>query len=91
MSGRGRNGGGEVLVATNGCGPDFAGARAAVEDALRRVDALGRAVFDQPGNRDDVARLLRGARGGLFQAAGAIEEAHGVNGRVDLERRAITG
>ncbi|MCY4662742.1 MAG: hypothetical protein OXF93_23510 [Acidobacteria bacterium] len=89
-NGNGGNGGGE-MVTTGGVAPDWASARAQVDEALRRVEALGRAVFDQPGNRDDVGRLLAGSRSALCSVAGTLAEAEGVNARVEAQRAATLG
>ena len=67
----------------------FGEARATVALARNRVEDLGRRLFDQPGNRDEVAGLLRGALGGLATAEGLLAEADGVNQRVDIGRRAV--
>ena len=71
--------------------PDWDGAIAAVDAALERVDSLGRAEFDRPGDRQHVAELLGGVRSALVGAAGAMREAHGASAAVDARRRAITG
>lgn len=90
----GKDGGGELAIvpaAQRGDAPDFDGPRAAVEEARKRVNDLGRAVFDQPGNRDEVGGLLRAALGSLCAAEGQLAEAAGVNARVDAQRRAVIG
>lgn len=82
-------GGGRLQTAADA--PDWAGAIAAVDTALEKVDALGRAEFDRPGDRQRVGELLGSVRSALVGAAGTIREARGASAAVNAQRRAVRG
>ena len=86
-----RVGGGGGLQAGPAGRLDWDGAIRAVDTALERVQQLGVAEFNRPGDRQRVAELLGGVRSNLVAAAGAIREADGASAAVDARRRAVGG
>ena len=86
-----RVGGGGGLQAAPAGRLDWDGAIRAVDTALERVQQLGVAEFNRPGDRQRVAELLGGVRSNLVAAAGAIREADGASAAVDARRRAVGG